>query len=224
MIFFFSFLSIIGASICPIDELPIEQLTERVYLHEFQPKDRMAIRKNKKPQMRYGYPNRQLWGLISYLDSQPVEETLRYIQKFLGSSGRTIPESLGRNAFSEYQFVSRLIDVRLLRLLMRFASRKLHPDEIGITSATDIIQVIKGKFPHVNFGYVTPQYILDWYNLLGESGLQLLGPKDEEIRDAILHTNSPYPQFVALYASWWHPRILRIREQRLILTGYDMRL
>lgn len=113
------------------------------------------------------------------------------------------------------------MDIRVLELLIRIATRKQDEDERGLKTASEVIEFVKNYYQHVDFNYLTPSYILDWYSALGKRGFYVLEPVETERRDALWKSDPSEPLLVQLPQPAWRELILTPRLERLLLTGYE---
>ena len=182
---------------------------EQIKLYELYPTGSMILQSHNKWRLQYGIPNNEILRRIEMAESRPVEERIQMIRDALDRK-----QSTHLYLFSRY--VSPLIDVRLLRLLMRIAFDSRNPDEMEINSACDIITFLEKKYPMVFFKYLTPQNILDAYSILGHSGLSFHGHREKVLGDC----NGSGPCMLRIGRPAWQ-HVLRQRLNRLVLTGYD---
>jgi len=104
--------------------------------------------------------------------------------------------------------------------LVAIAIQLAPSDARHVRTACDIIHFVQIKYYRVDFSYLTPQYILDWYNLLGQNIVFRGSLRTESFNDTLL-SNSEHPQLVHIERRQWTAYILEPRRDRLLLTGYD---
>ena len=218
------FVMSVHASIIHIPEVYMVNDYRSVSRHWFYPDGVKTIQESKKSKILYGTncPD-DTHMLMNHIDSLPVEERLDDLVEFGSKSRRfyNIP-NLITSDYRRFVYSSRFIDVRLLRLLIRFATQRLRQDEIGITSACDILKFMRNKFSQSRLDYLTPDYILAWYDLLGGSQMGLQAVEDKYILNQLFSDNDPnHAVFLQLSYVHWREAIVAPRIKRLSETGYE---
>lgn len=204
--------------------VPDEYLTEHVYrlsLDEIYPGTVYFIQRKMKPVLEYGRPSETQLEIMELIESIPVEERMRSIKNFQNISLRRLVPGAITTDYHAYLVSLMFMDIRVYRVLARFASRRLLVDEEGLRSATDIIQHMKQKFPTETFDYLTPDHIIDWYSSIGNNKMRVYISADAEERATILDPNSTGPRLLHVSFSGWKDYILTHRLKRLGTTGYE---
>ena len=218
MIFIILIFSTAFGATLKIDRSYLTSPVERILLQDLYPPKIARLKKFTKRPIPYGTPNAVTASLIDQIDSCPVIEMLHYLGEFIRSDGRRFPLNLPDNFHSWYLFTSRFIDVRVFRLLVRIATGQRRDGELEIKSACDIINFLQKNYPHVDFNYLTPQYILDWYSLIGLTPVLKGQTKDGRLDESF---NSSNPQLLALDRGLWVEKILKVRRDRIQRSGYE---
>jgi hypothetical protein len=215
-----SFLTLCNA--VRIFHVPNEQLLEPI---ETLPKTTLyphgvrSIHHADKPEMKYGTPTQGQMDIAKFVETIPIETRLNLMQGFRGTYFRHSIPKLLNSVYERYIVSSLFIDVRLLRLLAAFAVHRLEPDQQHIQSATDIIAYFTRTYPNENFEYLTPDYVLEWYSVLGRyyRTFACLSGEMELLRNP----DSTRPLLVQLPVQTWKEFILIPRMERLVRTGYE---
>ena len=218
MMFLILFFSTAFGATLQIDRSDLVAPIERVSLRDLYPPGISRITDSSKPTLSYGTPNAVTASLVEKIDSLSVSEMLEYVRELIRSEGRKFPGRLVENFHSRYLFSTRFIDVRVLRLLVRIATGRRKSNEWEIQSACDIIDFLQKTYPHVDFNYLTPQYILEWYNILGLKPVVRGQTGDGRFDESF---NSSDPQLLALDRGLWLEKFLKPRRDRLQRTGYE---
>ena len=206
------------------EKLYLYSSASRVLLNEIYPPGLKRIVFEDKPPMMFGYPSAATSTLIDEVEAFPVENKINYIENLQRSKGRFFPLSLPRNMQAQHMFLSRFIDVRVLRLLIRIAGNRRREEEQSVHSACDVIRFVQHKYPQVRFEYLTPQYIIDWYNVLGHTiAINSVWGVDA-LSDEVRYADTDEPLLVFLGRAHWDEYFLEPRRNRYTLTGYDLPL
>ena len=188
----------------------------RAPLHQFYPYKVRVNLEDRKPRMRYGTPGVDSIAITEFIESVPVERRILELESLLTSRSRA---NLFRSAKSDYQkylLSTMFIDSRLLRLLIRFGTNHMHRiTESKIRSAAEMISHLQKTFPEHDFSYLTPDYVLEWYNMVGLKQWEVYSVSMREPEDL------PDDEIVQLQPATWRDHILEPRLERLIQTGYD---
>ena len=182
---------------------------------QFYPPGVKVLRQDSKPELKYGDTGNESNGVRKFIDSTPVENRIVQIESLLGHINREQLFQHTRSNYQKYVVSSMFIQVRVLRLLLRFATNRWEGFAQPLASATDIIAFLQNSFPDEDFSYLTPDYILDWYNMLGDS---LLVFAHEEYSDPTHLTDDA---IVQIKPGRWKTSIVSPRLERLKLTGYE---
>jgi len=203
----------------------------RIPLKTLYPKTVQRVYHSPKPFLQYGIPSAETRAIIDFVESIPVEERIREIEMFEQSRSPRFEFASRKDEtwYSKYLFATSVIDMRLLRLFIRIFSYRRNPDERGISTACEIIDHLHKKFPDGSFDYLTPDYIIDWYNgfggniLSGSSvrGFALLGSKDELGHERALDQDEDKQIFIHVAPNAWQSMILSPRKFRLTATGCE---
>ena len=193
-----------------VDERSKRHRRQQINLYELYPAGVTAVQTNQKYQLTYGVPSPGIFGRIESLEAQPVVSKIHRLRDLLKISG-------SMRIYPTLDFSTPYVDVRLLSLLIRIAVNKRNKDEFSIESACDIIAFLKQKYPQVDFDYLTPQYVLDAYYILGRQRLSLTGNRAIIFGD--LQTSEQCLLLISPAA--WHDHIIRPRLNRVLLTGYE---
>ena len=183
---------------------------KRIRVHKLCPPGVSSVKLKAKYDLSYGVPTSGIRKRIEQLENKSV------VGKLLTLSSLMKNPRLAR-LYPTTDFSTPFVDVRLFSLLVRIAVNRRNIDESSITTACDIIQFLEEKFPQVDFDYLTPQYVLDAYNILGQRSVTLSGNSDIIFG----HLNTSKPSLLRIRASVWHEHILEHRFNRLLLTGYE---
>ena len=217
-------------------EIPLDHLTvpaTQIPLNYFYPPGFDSVYLSRKPALFPGEPSDHVLSLIDRIESIPVEERIHVLNQFRSVTYRLHYPFLIASWYSRYLLSTFFIDVRLLRLLMRLATaereRRKHGEE-SLRTASDIIEHIRMKFPN-SFEYITPQQVVDWYEILGghtvtckgsnQSRFKLLASVDPNIRAAIASRNDTLKVHVSITPAIWNKFFLQPRLERLMTTGYE---
>ena len=217
-------------------EIPLEHLIKpatQIPLNYFYPPGFDRVYLLRKPALPPGEPSDHVLSLIDRIESIPVEERIHVINQFMSITYRLNYPSLIRSWYSGYLLSTFFIDVRLLRLLMRLATsereRRAH-DEGSLRTASDIIEHIRMKYPN-SFENLTPQQVVDWYDILGghtvtfkgcnQSRFKLIASADPNVRAAIASRNDTHKVHVSITPAIWNKFFLQSRLERLMTTGYE---
>jgi len=195
---------------------PVDRIANRiVYRHDV---DR--IRGDDKPRLTHGTPNLAQSANMAYVESIPVESRIRAIQKLTRIVRRCVVPRHLQTRYEKFLVSLMFIDVRVLQVLAELASSRR--TRYG-PSAVEIIDYIQKSFPLGNFQYLTPAYLLDWYELLGTYDMRLFVlPGDEERITSHQHVDSTRPPIlVQIVFDTWKRLFLRKRLELLETTGYE---
>lgn len=207
-IFFISIAVVLGCAM-DLSSTPDRRM-QVINLSELYPRGVASVQTRKKYILEYGCPTDEILQRLDDIESRPVEERLVKTRQGLFSDAT-------RLCTEDPDFSSQFIDVRIMRLLIRIAVNRREPDEVGITSACDVLDFVRLKYPQVDFNCVTPRLILDWYQMIGQQTFCLRGHRD--IVFGPLNTSDPRRMHISKAA--WHRFILEPRLERLAVTGYD---
>jgi len=230
-----SFFALLCASGTPLNTAVLKfylwEESSMIRLHEFYPEGVPRLKKAIKPHMDYGVPTPRLQELMDATESLPVETRLFLIGQLSKIVRRPISEEYMATTYQKSLLAASLIDVRLLRLLLRFATNFLEEGERHLRTACDIIEHLREKFPDGSFDRIYPDYVLAWYNGMGNSvsshsekqkhAFTMTVLTDPEIRRKILSPNTAEPVFVQATPQTWRIMILQQRMERLLKTGYE---
>jgi len=218
----------------PVFEIPDKYFTEpmsRVPLNRFYPEGVSTMRARTKVKMEYGTPSAEMVAISDYIDSIPVEKRLAQLEEFEHLNQRSLLADRTDSWYQKHLVASSYIDIRLLRLLLRFATGRLNHDERWIRNACQIINYLRNKFSNGDFDYLTPAYVLDWYNGLGAPSwtANLAYRQEFIIKGLSNHTfdenvpSQPTDDKVLLQVTLtvWRSLILSTRTERLLKTGYE---
>ena len=222
--FCFLFVPIVSGAILEIDESFVSGSVDIIPVGVLLPAKARSIQRARKPLMSYGSLTDNSWKIYNYFESIPVEKRLKIFQLFENSITRAAMAILmSRDIYHRYLVSSMFIDVRILRLLIRFATRKLQKGEKHLKSASDIIDHIQKIYPNESFEYLTPDYVLLWYESLGGGNSIFNGviPDGGLAEFSTTPTDGDIPNYVLLPLCRWRQYILNPRRERLILTGYE---
>ena len=207
-----------------LDKNNFDSPGRRVFMNEIYPYGVKRILLSGKPPMMFGNPSRATWGLIQKIEAFPVEHQLVFIDELQGVMGRFFPKLLLQNFHSHYLYLSRYIDVRVLQLLIRIASNRRRADERNAHTACDVIRLVQQKYPLVRFEYLMPQYIMDWYNILGREFTMHSVCDREALTNEVHLSQSEEPLLVFLDRKYWSEHFLEPRRKRYAKAGYDIKL
>ena len=184
---------------------------ERVNLTWFYPSITSAIR--ERPALPYG---NEIDPLDAQVESITVEERIYVLKRMQGDYQPS------QTLYEKHIWWSSFIDLRVFRLLVRFAWNSLEESQKHIRSATDIVRYIKSTYPGEDFSSLTPYYLMMWYNLLGTPGWQIYTfSKTEEVRKAARHgTGKRY--ILLIGQRMWIDKMILPRLYNLVKTGYDI--
>jgi len=182
--------------------------------------------------MKYGTPSPLSRFIMDHVDSIPVEQRLRAIEELSSIRARNLLVFHTRTWYQRYLVGSSFIDVRLLRLLDRYATRQLKEDEKNLSTACEIINYLRNKFPDGSFDYLTPNYVLDWYykfwvipqyspHSKRRIQLGLVYLATEETTDDLRLEDPQKPVLVQLEMHIWNRYFLQDRLNNLAKTGYE---
>ena len=216
----------------PVMEIPAVYFTsgfDTVPSFNFYPEGKSQFVRANVRVLPFGEPSNRMLEMIHSIENIPVEKRTMILEKFASRSEFKTYHKMIAGWYSKYVVSSYFIDVRLLRLLHRFAHSKMNKDEINIRSACDIVAHMWRKFPGA-FEYLTPQYVMGWYSVLGSyhkcNNISIYSysyrtSRDPAIRSAILSGDESVTAFVTLTPLVWSACILRSRIHPLLSTGYE---
>ena len=187
-----------------------------VPLNIYYPESVLRIPYNSKRPLKSGNPDTTTRALTHSMESIPVENRLTFIEALYKIPRRDLLFYVARSPYAKYLLSIMFIDLRLLRLLARFATNRLLENEQHIQSATDMIEHFQKTFPQDNFSYLTPEYILEWYKMLGHLSFSVYVTINFE--DV---SNIPETTMVQIQPILWKHRILDLHIFRLKQTGYE---
>ena len=224
IVFSFLLLPIVSGAILEIHESLVSASVDKIPEAVFLPAKARVIPRGGKPLMLYGSLTENSRRIYNYFESIPVETRLDILQLFENSITRSrIAKLMSRDMYHRYLVSSMFIDVRLLRLLIRFATRRLQESEIHLKSASHIIDHMQKIYPNESFEYLTPRYVFEWYESLGGGSAFFNGvmPDGGLGEFSAPHHDGDLPNYVLLPLCKWRQYILNPRRERLILTGYE---
>ena len=205
------------ASILRIDQSYLYERLFPVPLTQFYPENVWIMPIDRKVYLPRGVADQQSHSITESYESIPVEQRIVDMSNFIALPRRSQIYSRATSWYEKYLMSTMFIDVRVFRLLLRIsAGKKLLADEQRIHTASDIISHLKKKFPEVDFSYITPDYILEWYNMIGQSGFNVF------VRSGLTKpTKVPEDTLLQIYPTPWKQFILTPRLNRLMKTGYE---
>jgi hypothetical protein len=219
----------------PVLKIPVEYFRDSItkfQLNSLYSRGVCSIQLRRKPYLEYGEPSAHVIAISDFIESIPVEERLRDLQRMqAGSHRRQHLRGQLQTWYKQYIVASSFIDVRLLRLLIRVATRRLSIEELGLSTASDIIEHMRNKYSNGSFDYLTPEYILEWYEGLASHRerhdrwsripFTLMCLDDKKFAADIVAPDSDKQLFVQMGFHVWQAFIIDSRIQRLKLTGYE---
>jgi len=224
-------LSALGAPLNALLKFYLKEKSSRVRLCEFYPEGVSRIHKASRPHMGYGVPTQRLQKRLDSIESLPVIGRLILMHKLARLKRFPPPDEYLATKYQKKLIATSLIDVRLLRLLIRFATGYLGDDERYLRTACDIIEHLREKYPDGSFDRITPVYVLDWYYGIGGTmsslddtrgpPFALMAVDDPRTRRNILSPNTTEQVFVYATPQIWKMMILEPLIQRLTDTGYE---
>ena len=201
------------------------QPVEPVRRFRFYPANAGPIRWSNKPKLAYGTPDHNIRVFNRYIEEIPPENRLEILTAFKRMTNR---REFLQETSSMYHLNVRssfIIEIRLFRLLVRLALNVPLHDETDLYDACSILNHLQHKYPH-EFDHLTPDYILEWYKVVGEGSDRFYvswkdwGRLERDQPD--LHFSDPTtPLFVLISLNKWKSHILDPRIERLKLTGYE---
>jgi len=205
------------ASILRIDQSYLYERLCPAPLTQFYPDNVWIMPLDRKVYLPRGKPDRRSRSITEWYESIPVEQRIVDMNNLLAMPRRSQIYSRATSWYEKYLMSTMFIDVRVFRLLLRFsAGKKLLADEKRIHTASDMIAHLNKKFPEVDFSYLTPDYILEWYNMIGQSGFNVF------VRSGVTEpTKVPEDTLLQIYPTPWKQFILTPRLNRLMKTGYE---
>ena len=232
-IIFVTIFCIANASSPPhVMTIPAVYFTDRidpVPLSNFYPGTMNLFKRDRARILPFGEPSERTRSISDWMESIPVENRVNMVNKFASMKSFITAPKLIDGWYSKYVLASSFIDVRLLRLLYRFAGFKLLEDELNIQTACDIVDHMRNKFPGF-FEYLTPEYILGWYSVLGShhkcgdvtiNAYSYRGSRNQVIKKAMLSHDESLTVYISMSHTLWSACILRPRIQLLLSTGYE---
>ena len=182
----------------------------------FYPESVFRIAYNCKRPLKSGNPDTTTRAITHSIESIPVENRLAFIEALYKIPRRDQLFHVARSPYAKYLLSMMFIDLRVLRLIARFATYRLFENEQHIESATDMIEHFQKTFPDDDFSYLTPDYILEWYKMLGHlSFIVYVTINFEDV------SNIPETTMVQIQPILWKHRILDLHIFRLKHTGYE---
>ena len=193
----------------------------------FYPPGRICIRREMKIQLPVGQldvgsPAHQLRESLELI---PPGRRIEILNQFITGFPDITKFDPTESAYASQVYKSSTIDPGVYRLLARYATSFLDPETEGhLTSASAIVEYIQSKFPDGQFDFITPEYILDWYEALGGSYHRIRCTTDPTIRSKIernVRTIYGDPEMgLDLRGRPWRD-ILKLRRDRLAKSGYE---
>ena len=204
------------ASIMKVGESYFHQPLSLAPNGQFYPPYVHLVPKNQKKDFEYEAPDLESRAVTDWYESIPTELRIEHIQNFLELDRRDIIFFDAKSRYQEFLLSTMFIDVRVFRLLVRFATNNLLPDETHIRTASRMITHLKKQFYDVDFSYLTPNYIMEWHNMLGHSNFSVY------VRSGLTDPSKvPDDTLLQIKPGIWKEYILAPRLRRLIETGYE---
>ena len=168
-------------------------------------------RSNMKPKLNYGTPSTRILDLSAHIESISPDTRLDIMSSFRSTKLRKQMLPFTSTWYGRYVLSSMFIDIRVLKLLIRVAFKRLDFNERYLDNACAIIEYLREKFPNSDFDYLTPEYILEWYDLLGGALHDWNVPRIDRFN----------PSTIQISYAGWKRTILDKRIRRLASSGYE---
>ena len=168
-------------------------------------------RSNMKPKLNYGTPSTRILELSDHIESIPTETRLDIMSSLRSTKLRKQMLPFTSTWYGRYVLSSMFIDIRVLKLLIRVAFKRLDFNERNLDNACAIIEYLREKLPNSDFEYLTPEYILEWYDLLGGAQHDWNVPRIDRFNPFTIQISYP----------GWKRTILDKRIRRLASSGYE---